>query len=91
MEYNARNNEAYDQEFIGAHAISQAMLFNNNPTGQFLKNDRLDALMAPGGIQVCGNAQNCVSVCPKSIPLTRSIARAGRAVTVHSLKRFFDF
>lgn len=90
-EYNARNNEAYDQEFIGAHAISQAMLFNNNPTGQFLKNDRLDALMAPGGIQVCGNAQNCVSVCPKSIPLTRSIARAGRAVTVHSLKRFFDF
>ena len=29
--------------------------------------------MAPGGIQVCGNAQNCVAVCPKSIPLTTSI------------------
>ena len=28
-----------------------------------------------GGIQMCGNSQNCVAVCPKHIPLTRSIAR----------------
>ena len=27
--------------------------------------ERLDALTAEGGIQVCGNAQNCVKVCPK--------------------------
>ena len=33
--------------------------------------------MAEGGIQVCGNAQNCVAVCPKEIPLTTSIARPG--------------
>ena len=46
--------------------------------------------MAPGGVQVCGNAQNCVAVCPKHIPLTTSIARAGRAATIHSLKKFFD-
>lgn len=89
--YQARAKQAYDKHFLGAHAINQAILFNNNPTGKFLAKDRLDALMAPGGIQACGNAQNCVSVCPKSIPLTRSIAQAGRAVTVHSLKRFFDF
>ncbi len=37
--------------------------------------ERLDALIAEGGIQNCGNAQNCVKVCPKHIPLTTSIAR----------------
>ena len=57
------------------------MLFNDHPTGQMNAGERLDALMAEGGIQVCGNAQNCVAVCPKNIPLTRSIARAGRQTT----------
>ena len=77
-------------EFVGAAAISQAMLFNEHETGKMKKGERLDALMGPGGVQVCGNAQNCVSVCPKSIPLTRSIARAGRQTTVHWIKRWFD-
>jgi succinate dehydrogenase / fumarate reductase iron-sulfur subunit len=52
--------------------------------------ERLDALVSEGGIQVCGNAQNCVKVCPKEIPLTTSIARAGRAATWHTLKRWLD-
>ena len=51
--------------------------------------DSLDALTDAGGIQVCGNAQNCVAVCPKEIPLTTSIARAGRATTLHTLKKWF--
>ncbi len=42
-----------------------------------------------GGVSDCGNAQNCVKVCPKEIPLTESIAAIGRAATVHSIKRFF--
>ena len=71
-------------------AISQAVLFNNHPTGKNTANARLDALMEEGGIQICGNAQNCVAVCPKEIPLTTSIARAGRAVTIRSFKRWFD-
>jgi hypothetical protein len=29
-------------------------------------------------------------VCPKKIPLTTSIGRAGWAATVRALKRFFD-
>jgi len=37
----------------------------------------------------CGNAQNCVKVCPKEIPLTESIAAIGRDVTVHAVKKFF--
>jgi len=86
----ARKNAAYDEGFVGAHAISQAMLFNSHPVGKNMADERLDALMAPGGIQACGNAQNCVAVCPKHIPLTTSIARAGRAVTVYALKTIFD-
>jgi succinate dehydrogenase / fumarate reductase iron-sulfur subunit len=46
--------------------------------------------MDEGGIQACGNAQNCVAVCPKNIPLTKSIAQAGRATTVRWLQRIFD-
>ena len=76
--------------FVGAAIISQTVLFNSHPTGQYIKDERLDALTAPGGIQACGNAQNCVAVCPKNIPLTRSIGRDGRQATIHSLKKFFD-
>ena len=66
------------------------MLFNSHPTGKMIADERLEALTSKGGIQMCGNAQNCVAVCPKHIPLTRSIARAGRAATVWAIKRLFD-
>jgi succinate dehydrogenase / fumarate reductase iron-sulfur subunit len=85
-----RKNEVYDRSFVGAHAISQVVLFNSHPTGANNAGERLDALMAEGGIQACGNAQNCVSVCPKAIPLTTSIARAGRETTVHMFKKWFE-
>ncbi len=88
--FEDRKAAAYDTQFLGAHAISQAMLFNNHPVGKEISDERMEALTGPGGVQVCGNAQNCVAVCPKEIPLTRSIARAGRSATVHSFKRFFD-
>lgn len=78
------------QALSGAHAISQAMLFNGHPTGKMIADERLTALTSQGGIQMCGNAQNCVAVCPKSIPLTRSIARAGRAATVWAIRKIFD-
>ena len=89
-EYGERVKEDYDRGFLGAHAISQAMLFNNHPTGQALAGERMEELTGPGGIQACGNAQNCVAVCPKEIPLTRSIARAGRAATVYTVKKWFE-
>lgn len=89
-EFRDRQNQAYDKAFVGAHAISQVMLFNNHPTGKALAGERMEALTSPGGIQACGNAQNCVAVCPKEIPLTRSIARAGRAATVHTIKKWFE-
>jgi succinate dehydrogenase / fumarate reductase iron-sulfur subunit len=89
-QFEAREQATFDRGFLGAAAISQAMLFNDHGTGQMNAGDRLDALMGPGGLQVCGNAQNCVAVCPKEIPLTHSIARAGRATTLHMLRKWFD-
>jgi succinate dehydrogenase / fumarate reductase, iron-sulfur subunit len=65
-------------------------LFNHHPTGKSLASERLDELMGPGGVTACGNAQNCVAVCPKEIPLTTSIARAGRATTIHAVKKWFE-
>ena len=89
-DFDTRRRAAFDAGFVGAHAISQSMLFNAHPTGRMIADERLEAVTGPGGIQVCGNAQNCVAVCPKSIPLTRSIARAGRAATVWAIKKLFD-
>lgn len=86
----AREKAVYDRNFVGAHAMSQAVLYNLHPTGAMNKGERLDALMAEGGVQACGNAQNCVMVCPKSIPLTTSIAQVGRDTTVHAIKKFFE-
>ena len=89
-DFENRRRAMFDRNFVGPHAISQAMLFNSHPTGKMIADERLEALTAEGGIQMCGNAQNCVAVCPKKIPLTRSIARAGRAATVWAIKKLFD-
>lgn len=77
--------------FIGPHAISLVRLFNSHPTGKMHSAPRLDALMGPGGLHDCGNAQNCVRVCPKSIPLTDSIADVGRQITGHMVRKFLKF
>ncbi|TWT45499.1 Fumarate reductase iron-sulfur subunit [Phycisphaerae bacterium RAS1] len=76
-------------EFIGPQAIGQAMLFNQHPTGEMTAAERIGALMGPGGVSDCGNSQNCVKACPKSVPLTWAIGKAGRDATLHALRSFF--
>ncbi len=75
--------------FVGAATISQVRLFNTHPTGAALKRDRLEALMGDGGIQQCGYAQNCVEICPKDIPLTKSIAEVGGQVMKQAIGDLF--
>ena len=75
--------------FVGAATISQVRLFNTHPTGAAVKRERLAALMGDGGIQECGYAQNCVEVCPKDIPLTRSISQVGGEVIKQAFSDFF--
>lgn len=90
VEFHAREHAAMDKEFIGPAVISQAILFNTHPTGQMTRSIRLEGMMGPGGITDCGNAQNCVKVCPKNIPLTRSIAKAGRDTSIYAIKRWLS-
>lgn len=90
-DFAARQGTEFDRRFVGAHAISQVQYYNSHPTGQMQKDERLEALTSVGGIQDCGNAQNCVAVCPKQIPLTTSIGRQGRATTLYKLKQFFGW
>ena len=72
---NEKNN------FVGAVVISQARLFNRHPLGKEIKLERLRALMGEGGIEDCGNAQNCLEICPKDIPLVDSITEVNRDIT----------
>ncbi len=82
-QYNSRS------KFIGPAPIGQAWLFNSHPTGRYFKDKRLGALMGPGGITDCGNAQNCIEACPKEIKLTDAIAGISRDTTVQMLKDLF--
>ena len=67
-----------NNNFVGAAIISQVRLFNMHPTGAMHARERLEAIMGPGGVHDCANAQNCVKICPKAIPLTESIADVNR-------------
>ncbi|MFQ5449405.1 MAG: succinate dehydrogenase iron-sulfur subunit [Nitrospinaceae bacterium] len=75
-----------ENAFMGAAAFSQVRLFNMHPTGAMNQEKRLEAVMGEGGIADCGNAQVCVEVCPKNIPLTESIADVGRQTSLQLLK-----
>lgn len=72
--------------FMGPAPISQARLFNAHPIGSEDRKDRIKTLMGKGGLSECGNAQNCVEVCPKKIPLTESIGAMGRQLTFLALQ-----
>lgn len=87
--YEACPNCNTHNDFMGPHAISQVRLFNAHPTGAMNKEVRLSAIMKKDGITSCGNAQNCVRVCPKDIPLTTSIAHMNRETFKQSLKNAF--
>jgi succinate dehydrogenase / fumarate reductase iron-sulfur subunit len=75
--------------FVGAATIAQAYLFNEDPSGSVLKEDRLRALAGDGGVQECGFAQNCIQACPKQLPLTKAISDIGRDVVLQKVKDFF--
>ena len=72
--------------FVGAAVISQARLFNRHPLGTEIQIERLKALTAEGGIEDCGNAQNCLQICPKEIPLVDSIAEINREITFNLIR-----
>ncbi len=76
-------------EFLGPFVFPQVRLKNAHPTGEMNKDERVESFMDDGGLQGCGNSQNCVQVCPKGIPITTSIGAVNREATVQSFKSFF--
>jgi succinate dehydrogenase / fumarate reductase iron-sulfur subunit len=75
--------------FVGAATIAQVKLFNMDPAGSVLKEERLRALAGDGGVQECGMAQNCVASCPKQLPLIEAISDVSRDVVLQQVKDFF--
>lgn len=75
--------------FLGPQIFSQMRFFNDHPTGHLKQEIRLTAAMEKGGISACGNAQNCVKVCPKGIPLTDSIATIGRETSLQAFRNLY--
>ncbi|MBK1706168.1 succinate dehydrogenase iron-sulfur subunit [Halochromatium glycolicum] len=78
-----------EASFVGPAPLAQVRLMNAHPTGRYDKAERLHAIMADGGLSDCGNAQNCVRVCPKAIPLTTAIGELGRETTLQAFKDLF--
>jgi succinate dehydrogenase / fumarate reductase iron-sulfur subunit len=76
-------------KFMGAAVIGQVYLMSQHPTGKTSHEPRLEAMMSEGGIEDCGNAQNCVEVCPKEIPLTTAIGAVGRQTSIKWLRDLF--
>lgn len=74
--------------FVGPAAVAQALLFNLHPVGKALEAERMEYLTGEEGITGCGNAQNCVKVCPKSVPLTQAIAQLNRDTTVFKIRKW---
>ncbi|HEY0005135.1 MAG TPA: succinate dehydrogenase iron-sulfur subunit [Pyrinomonadaceae bacterium] len=76
----------YDgDQYIGPQAIAQVRYQNMHPTGKMTRDERLEAIMQDDGITNCGNAQNCVKVCPMSIPLTKAIYEENRETIIYGL------
>ena len=65
-------------DYLGPAPIVHALLFNSHPSGRANARQRLAAIMGRGGIADCGNAQNCVEICPESIPLTEALGTLAR-------------
>jgi len=78
-QFNARST------FLGPAPTAQVRLFNLHPTGAMNRDERLETLMGEGGIAECGNAQNCVRVCPKEVPLTKTLAELNKDVNLYGI------
>ncbi len=74
---------------MGPAVMGQVYLMSQHPTGRMHEDERIEAVMGDGGIADCGNAQNCVEVCSKNIPLTSAIGWVGRKSSIKWLRDLF--
>jgi succinate dehydrogenase / fumarate reductase iron-sulfur subunit len=69
-----------ENHYIGPAAIAHVITMNDHPLGKESSNERLKAISGKDGLPKCGKAMICDKVCPKKVPLVRSITRANREV-----------
>lgn len=67
-----------ESSYIGPSAIAHVVTMNDHPLGKKSSDIRLNAIMGRDGISNCGKAMVCDKVCPKKVPLVRSVTRANR-------------
>jgi succinate dehydrogenase / fumarate reductase iron-sulfur subunit len=77
-------------EYKGPIAIAAcaAYLEMNLPEADSIRLQQV--LMQPGGAVDCGNAFNCVQLCPQKIPLTSAIAVTNRRINATVWKSLRD-
>ena len=87
MEACPQYNEGSD--FMGPAPMAQVRPLQRHPTGRSRTQRDVTRSWATAGSTTCGNAQNCVRVCPKEIPLTEALAGLYREATVQWFKDLF--
>ncbi len=75
-------------DFVGASVVNRVELANSHPLGALRASRRLERLMRPGGIADCGQAENCVEMCPVRIPLVDSLQRVAGATSSRLLRHW---
>jgi succinate dehydrogenase / fumarate reductase iron-sulfur subunit len=72
--------------FLGPAAVVQAFRFNEDSRDRGFE-ARLPALDRPDGAWPCDNKLACTRVCPRVIPVTKSINETKRKITHHRMRR----
>lgn len=67
-----------ESRYIGPSAIAHVVTMNDHPLGKGISEKRLDSIMGNDGVSKCSKAMACEKVCPKKVPLVRSVTRANR-------------
>lgn len=66
--------------YIGPSAVAHVVTMNDHPLGKENDRERLAAVAGLDGVVRCGKAMACEKVCPKKVPLVRSVTRASREI-----------
>lgn len=67
-----------ENSYIGPSAIAHVITLNDHPLGKESNEERLGAISGKDGVSNCGKAMVCEKICPKKVPLVRSVTRAHR-------------
>jgi succinate dehydrogenase / fumarate reductase iron-sulfur subunit len=67
-----------ESHYMGPSAIAHVITMNDHPLGRESSRERFETIMGNDGVSKCGKAMVCEKVCPKKVPLVRSVTRSNR-------------